>query len=88
MSLSQTPSIVFPVLPTISTPGSTNIDQLLVLYTNADQFLNKRDDLLMFIAGNAPHIILITEVLPKCPNSSVSRSQLYSPFMILYVFKF
>ena len=39
----------------------------------------------MFIADNAPHIILITEVLLKCPNTSVSRSQLalsgYSMFL-------
>ena len=31
------------------------------LYTNADQFVNKRDDLVMSIAGDKPDIILITE---------------------------
>ena len=36
-----------------------------VFYTNADQFLNKRDELQMFIAGNEPNIILISEILPK-----------------------
>ena len=38
--------------------------KLMVLYTNADQFLNKKDELLQLIAGNEPNII-ITEVIPK-----------------------
>ena len=38
---------------------------LVVLYTNADQFLNKKDELLQLIAGNEPNIIIITEVIPK-----------------------
>ena len=38
---------------------------LNLFYTNADQFVNKRDDLLMFIANDQPDIMLITEVIPK-----------------------
>ena len=48
-------------------------------YTNADQFLNKRDDLLLHIAGNEPDIIMITEVLPKVQPSFISDAQLYIP---------
>ena len=36
--------------------------KLKVMYTNAGQFLNKRDDL---AAGDEPNIMIITEVIPK-----------------------
>ena len=39
--------------------------KFMVLYTNADQFLNKKDKLLQLIAGNEPNIMIITEVIPK-----------------------
>ena len=39
-----------------------------VLYTNADQFLNKKEDFLMFLQGNNPDIIMITE------NSKTAKS--------------
>ena len=35
------------------------------MYTNADQLVNKRDELCLIIAGREPDIILITEVIPK-----------------------
>ena len=35
------------------------------MYTNADQILNKRDELVELITGNEPHIIMISEVIPK-----------------------
>ena len=38
---------------------------LKCFYTNADQFVNKRDDLLMMISDDRPDLILITEVIPK-----------------------
>ena len=38
---------------------------LKLFYTNADQLVNKRDQLLMFIADDPPDIMLITEVIPK-----------------------
>ena len=37
--------------------------KLKVIYTNADQFLNKREDLVTVIAGDEPDIIMITEVI-------------------------
>ena len=59
-----------------SDPPDFNFQSLTVLYTNADQFLNKRDELQMFITGNEPDIILISEVLPKSHCNSVSSSRL------------
>ena len=38
---------------------------LKFFYPNADQFVNKRDDLAAVIAGNEPDVIMITEVIPK-----------------------
>ena len=38
---------------------------LKFLYTNVDQFVNKREDLVMFIANDHPDIMLITEIIPK-----------------------
>ena len=42
-----------------------NKEGLRFLYTNADQFINKRDDLIMFISDNEPDVMMITEVIPK-----------------------
>ena len=42
-----------------------NFQYLTVFYTNADQFLNKHNKSQMFITGNMPDIILISEVLPS-----------------------
>ena len=42
-----------------------NNRKLQATYTNADQFLNKRDELVESITGNEPDIIMITEVIPK-----------------------
>ena len=36
-----------------------------VLYTNADGILNKRDELQTIVAKVNPHIIAITELIPK-----------------------
>ena len=35
------------------------------LYTNVDQFVNKRDDLQARIADDEPDVIMITELIPK-----------------------
>ena len=48
-----------------------SIDSLKVLYTNADQFLNKVHDLQTFIAGDEPDLILISELLLKNCSASV-----------------
>ena len=57
---------------------------LKVVYTNADQFLNKRDDLLMLIAGNEPDLILITEVMPKAHSTCMSSSRVDIPKFFRY----
>ena len=36
-----------------------------VLYTNADEFINKREDLCMMITGEEPDVMILTEVIPK-----------------------
>ena len=46
-------------------------ERLTVMYTNADQFLNKKDELLVFIAGSEPTIIMITEVTPKAQEDPI-----------------
>ena len=38
---------------------------LTCFYTNVDQFVNKREDLIMAIADDKPDIIFIAEVIPK-----------------------
>ena len=52
------------------------ISHLSIFYTNANQFLNKIDDLEMLIAGSEPDIIMITEVLPKIHCNSISAARL------------
>ena len=47
-----------------------------ILYTNADQFLNKREDLCMAISDNKPDIIFITEVLPKVHSKTITKAGL------------
>lgn len=48
--------MVFPIPYPFETIKSFSSINNLVLYTNADQFINKRDDLLSFIAGNEPQL--------------------------------
>ena len=49
---------------------------LTFLYTNADQFVNKRDDLIMFIANDSPDVILITEIIPKKQMNPITQALL------------
>ena len=58
----------------VNNPNVCN--DLDILYTNADQFLNKRDDLCMFITGHEPDIILVTEVLPKVHTQTITKAGL------------
>jgi len=44
---------------------------VLYIYTNADQLIKKRDLLLVQIANKNPDLILISEILPKAPNSII-----------------
>ena len=58
---------------------------LRILYTNADQFLNKRDLLLVHITGNhPPDIIIISEMLSKSPNSVITSALFALPGYFLY----
>ena len=48
---------------------------LKFLYTNADQLINKKGDLIMFICNDEPDILMFAEVIPKKtgkPNHSCS----------------
>ena len=63
---------------TKSTQGTKkNSAFLSILYTNADQFINKRDDMLAVIAGQEPDIILIAEVIPKSQSNPIPPSLLH-----------
>ena len=67
-----------------SESSDVNMDALLhpcsgnlnILYTNADQFLNKREDLLMLITNNNPDLIIITEVIPKTQINPIPPQRL------------
>ena len=50
-----------------------------ILYTNADQFLNNRDDLCLQIAGNEPDIICITEIISKAQTHPINPALLAIP---------
>ena len=52
---------------------------LKCLYTNADQLVNKRDDLCMAIVGQEPDVILITEVIPKAQSLPIDVALLSIP---------
>ena len=54
------------------------------MYTNADQLVNKRDDLAMHIAGKEPDLILVTEVIPKAQTIPISTALLALPGYTLY----
>ena len=59
--------------------------KLNVIYTNADQLVNKRDDLCMTIAGAEPDIILITEAIPKAQALPIDPALLSIPGYSLFV---
>ena len=54
------------------------------MYTNADQLVNKRDELCMAIAGDEPHIILITESIPKAQVLPIDAVLLDIPGYVLF----
>ena len=62
-----------------------NFENLKAMYTNADQFLNKKDDILQFIAGNEPNIIMISEVIPKAQMNPIEEQTLDIAGYELYV---
>jgi len=65
-----------------------NYKSLSVFYTNTDQFVNKRDLLLVQIADKNPDLILISELLPKfskfyCSSSFVCTSRILISMQIV-----
>ena len=56
-----------------------------MFYTNADQFINKRDLLQVQIASKIPDLILITEILPKVHNCSIHSTLFALPGYTLYL---
>ena len=55
-----------------------------VLYTNVDQFVNKRDVFCVMIAGDEPDLILLTEVIPQAQVMPISPALLSLPGYIMY----
>ena len=53
------------MLTSTNKKGDKSNRKLKFLYTNADQYVNKRDTLLAMIAEDEPDVIMITEVIPK-----------------------
>ena len=65
VSREEIPQTCIPTDPAVVTVG-----ELKVLYTNADQFINKLDVLIEAIDGDEPHVMLITEVIPKAQKKT------------------
>ena len=57
---------------------------LKILYTNVDQFVNKRDELLNMISDDVPDIIFVTEVIPKAQVNPIPLSLISLPDFTLY----
>ena len=54
------------------------------MYTNSDQFPNKKEELLAFIVDDEPDIIMITEMIPKAQINSVLKPLLDIPGYNMY----
>ena len=55
------------------------------LYSNADQLLNKMEDLKMVIASENPDIMMFTEVIPKAQKNPIFEAQLTVPGYVPYI---
>ena len=62
----------------ILTDGTNLVSKLGLkfLYTNVDQVVNKREDLVMVIANDNPDIMLITEIIPKNQVNPITQALL------------
>ena len=56
--------------------SSANSCNLSVIYTNADNLINKRSELLTIISADNPDIICITKTLPKHGQLSINECEL------------
>ena len=53
------------------------IDKLTIYYTNADNLLNKRNELQLIIASKQPDVLVITEIFPKnIESTKISQAEL------------
>ena len=53
------------------------IDKLTIYYTNADNLLNKRNELQLVIASKQPDVLVITEIFPKnIESTKISQAEL------------
>ena len=55
------------------------------MYTNADQLLNKRDDLLCTIAHDIPDVLFVTECIPKAQSLPLDLASLALPNFNLFL---
>ena len=46
------------------------------LYTNADQYINKRNEMKILVDENQPDIVGITELKPKNPRYEINESEI------------
>jgi len=84
--LTHSKLIIVPDRSSVCSPVTISNTVLRILYTNADQFLNKRDLLSAQITGShPPDIVIITEILPKSPNSTITSPLVAFPGYSLYV---
>ncbi|XP_043199039.1 uncharacterized protein LOC122368836 [Amphibalanus amphitrite] len=59
--------------------------KLTILYTNIDQYLNKREDLAMFISNNEPDLILLCEVIPKAQSHPMHPATMALPNYTMFL---
>jgi len=78
--------LVVPHIPPDKSPSkvssNTIVKNLHVLYTNADQFINKHDLLTAQIAGKNPDIIFISEMLPNVTSTNISLA-LFTIYLVI-----
>ena len=71
--------------PPDTSPHGAITKDITILYTNANQFLNKINDLEIPIAGSEPDLILITKILPKYHLYCINKVSLMIPGYSLYL---
>ena len=69
---------------TLTTGQSCRMGGLIVLGTNADSLLNKKDELLMEAEISGAKILLVTEVLPKNFIDPISEGDIIIPGFVPY----
>ena len=64
------------------------IDKLTIYYTNADNLLNKRNELQLIVASKQPDVLVITEIFPKnIESTKISQAELNLEGYYFYVNK-